>query len=120
MKVENAIHWIKNSIIDEPSFTLRPTILGIRTYDEYTTSNVESEHSIIKSKGVGVASNSKVTTMFQKTDLNAEKRSNQRMIFQTKDIMCTDVDTKSNISKIVVTPCFKELVNRVRYAKQCK
>ena len=66
MQVENAIHWIKNSIIDEPSFTLRPTILGIRTYDEYTTSNVESEHSIIKSKGVGVASNSKVTTMFQK------------------------------------------------------
>lgn len=118
-QVENALHWIKNSIMVEPSFTIRPRILGTRTYDEFTTSNVESEHSIIKSKGVGVMANSKVTTMFQKTDLNAEIRSNQRTIYQEKDIMSVNVDTKCQVSKLFVTQCYKELLNRVEYSKCC-
>ena len=35
-------------------------------YDEYTTSNVESEHACIKSQSVGLTANSKVTSMFEK------------------------------------------------------
>ena len=56
----------KNHVIDQPSFSIRPTILGIRMYDEYTTSNVESEHACIKSQSVGLTANSKVTSMFEK------------------------------------------------------
>ena len=65
-QVENALHWIKNSVIDQPSFSIRSSLLGVRMYDEYTTSNVESEHSIIKSNSVGLTANSTVTNMFEK------------------------------------------------------
>ena len=50
-------------------------------YDEFTISNVESEHAAIKSDGVGLLANNKVTTVFEKTDLNATKRSHQCTIF---------------------------------------
>ena len=88
-------------------------------YDEYTTSNVESEHACIKSQSVGLTANSKVTSMFEKTDMNAEKRSNQRIIFQSKDIMCTNVTTKCQASKIFVKQCYDEVLNQIEYANKC-
>ena len=88
-------------------------------YDEYTTSNVEAEHSCIKSQSVGLTANAKVTSMFEKTDFNAEKRSHQRIIFQNKDIMCTNVTTKCQISKLYVKKCYEALLNRTLFASNC-
>ena len=89
-------------------------------YDEYsTTSNVESEHSIIKSVSVGLTANSTVTNMFEKTDLNAEKRSQQRHIFQSNDIMCTNLQTKCQASKIFVKCCYEHILKRVELTQQC-
>ena len=118
-EVEQAIHWIKNSVIDEASFNIRPQILHKRTYDQYTTSNVESDHSIIKSKGVGVLGNTRVTSMFEKTDLNAKKKCTQRLIYQTNDLMCTNVDTKCHVSKLFVKPCYMSMVTMIQSSKSC-
>ena len=88
-------------------------------YDEYTTSNVESEHAAIKSKGVGLLANNKVTTMFEKTDLNATKRYHQRTIFQNKDMMCTNVDTKCQASKVFVKSCYIQLLKLIDLSTRC-
>ena len=118
-QVENALHWIKNSVIDQPSFSIRSSLLGVRMYDEYTTSNVESEHSIIKSNSVGLTANSTVTNMFEKTDLNAEKRSQQRHIFQSNDILCTNVQTKCQASRVFVKCCYEQILKRVELTQKC-
>ena len=101
---------MKNHIIDLESFSIRTLILNVRMYDEYTTSNVEAEHAAIKSKSVGLLANNRVTTMFEKTDLNATKRYHQRTIYQNKDIMCTNVETKCQASKVFVKSCYIQLL----------
>ena len=49
-QVENVLHEIQTTILSHESFSIQPKILGIRMFDEFTTSNAEAEHASLKKK----------------------------------------------------------------------
>ena len=51
-QVENALHFIENAIINEPSYSIRPSLLDVMFFDEFTSSNAEAEHSALEKKRV--------------------------------------------------------------------
>ena len=48
-------------------------------FDEYTTSNAEAEHASLKKKSLGVVANQKMTTLYEKTDMNSTQKSKLRI-----------------------------------------
>ena len=88
-------------------------------FDTYTTSNAEAEHSALKCASVGVCANDTMTALAQKTNIQATKRTNQRVRQQTKDLQCTDTNTKCHLSKVIVKKCFNAISQKVDLAKHC-
>ena len=115
-QVENALHEIQSTILSHESFCIRPKILNVRMFDESTTSNAEAEHASLKKKSLGVVATQKMTTLYEKADMNATQKSQLRVIQQHKDFESTNVLTQCNLSNYVVKPCYNELVNRLQYA----
>lgn len=88
-------------------------------FDEYTTSNAEAEHASLKKKSLGVVANQKMTTLYEKTDMNSTQKSKLRMIQQHKDVDTTNVHTQCYLSNNFVKPCYDELCKRLQYASKC-
>jgi hypothetical protein len=87
--IENALHFIQNSILSKDTFNVCPRLLKLRMFDEFTNSNAESEHSALKKQSLGVSNIISITSLFQKTDMDATKKSNLHVKFQSKDIAST-------------------------------
>ena len=117
-QVENAIHWVENSIIGKDAFEKRPSIMKIRMFDEYTTSNAESEHASLK-KSLGLQRNGTMTALFQKTNQDAHKKHKTKLLNQHQDLERTNVNTKCFISNFLVQSCFRKIQARLTQAKDC-
>ena len=117
-QVENALHEIQSTILSHESFCIRPKILDVRMFDEFTTSNAEAEHASLKKKSLGVVATQKMTTLYEKTDMNATQKTQLRVIQQHKDFESTNVLTQCSLSNYVVKPCYNELVKRLEYASK--
>ena len=115
-QVENALHAVQNNIISHESFKIRPKLLGLRMFDEFTNSNAEAEHASLKKKSLGVNANQSMTTLYKKTDINASQKSQVRLQMQHRDIEMTNIATQCQLSNYLVKPCYDELVARVGYA----
>ena len=100
------------------TFSIWPKILDIRMFDEFTNSNAESEHASLKKKSLGVVANQKMSTLYEKTDMNSTQKSQLRVIQQHKDIDLTNVNTQCTLSNYLVKPCYDELVKRLNYASK--
>ena len=118
-QVEKALHWAQNIILGKESFEIRPTILHIRMFDEYTNSNAESEHAALKKKSLGIQSNETMTSLFKKTHQEASKKSTQKMLNQNQDLIRTDTNTKCPMSNYLVKYCFNAIQSRLNSAKHC-
>ena len=118
-QVEHAMHSIENNILNEESYSLRPQLLGTNFFDEFTSSNCESEHAALKKASLGMTATQKVSTLFQKANMDAQKRYQSRLINETKDITRTVISTKCNISNIIVKSCFEELKKRIDLSTYC-
>ena len=118
-QVENALHEIKNGIIDQPTFTIRHHVLGLRMFDEFTSSNAEAEHSALKRSSLGMNANQKVTTLFEKTDMSAENKSMLRHNFQANNLDMMNVQTQCLISKLFVKKCYDALAKNCDLATKC-
>ena len=118
-QVENALHYIDNGILNEPSYNICPKILNKMFFDEFTSSNAEAEHAALKKKSLGMTATQKVTTLFKKADMDATKRGQNHIVQQTKDISSTMISTKCTLSKEIVKPCFEAIVARIELSKQC-
>jgi hypothetical protein len=117
--VENALHFIQNSILSKDTFNVRPRLLKLRMFDEFTNSNAESEHSALKKQSLGVSSAISMTSLFQKTDMDATKKSNLRVQFQSKDIASTLLKQQCWLSKYLVKNCFDKIKDRIELSKKC-
>ena len=117
--IENALHFIQNSILSKDTFNVRPRLLKLRMFDEFTNSNAESEHSALKKQSLGVSSAISMTSLFEKTDMDATKKSNLRVQFQSKDIASTLVNQQCWLSKYLVKNCFDKIKDRIDLSKQC-
>ena len=84
--------------------------------DEFTNSNAESEHASLKKKSLGVVANQKMSTLYEKADMNSTQKSQLRLIQQHKDIDLTNVNTQCALSNYLVKCCYDELVKRLNYA----
>ena len=118
-QVENALHFIENAILNEPSYSIRPSLLDVMFFDEFTSSNAEAEHSALKKKSLGIVATQKVSTLFRKADMDATKRGQNNLIARNKDIGLTMISTKCQLSKEIVRVCFDELLKRIELAKSC-
>ena len=54
-------------------------------FDEYTTSNAESEHASLKKKSLGVNANASMTTLAKKTHMNSTQKSDLLPKFQFRE-----------------------------------
>ena len=88
-------------------------------FDEYTTSNAESEHASLKKKSLGVNANASMTTLAKKTHMNSTQKSNKRSVYQSNDIDTINTTTKCQLSQYIVKHCFLKLKDRVNLAKKC-
>ena len=119
-QVENALHEIKNGILDQPIFTIRHRVLGLCMFDEFTSSNTEAEHSsLMKKSSLGINTNQKVTTLFEKTDMSAENKSMLRHNFQANNLDMISVQTKCHVSKLFVKKCYDAIVQNCNLATKC-
>ena len=87
-------------------------------FDEFTNSNAESEHASLKKKSLGVVANQKMSTLYEKADMNSTQKSQLRVIQQHKDIDLTNVNTQCTLSNYLVKPCYDELVKHLNYASK--
>lgn len=117
--VDEALIWVHNHITSHSSFSLRPRIMSVRMFDTYTTSNAEAEHSALKCASVGISANDTMTALAHKTNNQATKRTNQRILCETKDLQCTDTKSKCTLSNVLVKKCFNAISQYVNLAKQC-
>ena len=60
-----------------------------------------------------------MTTLYEKSDMNASQKSQLHVIQQYKDLDLTNILTQCNLSNCVVKPCYEELVKRLDYASKC-
>ena len=118
-QVDCALTWAHNHITSHPSFSCRPHSMSVRMFDTYTTSNAEAEHGALKCVSVGVSANDTMTALAQKTNTQALKRTNQRVVNETRDLQCTDTKSKCTLSKVIVKQCFNAISDHVELAKQC-
>ena len=93
--------------------------MSIRMFDTYTTSNAEAEHSALKCASVGVSANDTMTALAQKANLQATRRTNQRVVDQTKDLQCTDTKSKCPLSTMITKKCFAAVCQYIELAKLC-
>ena len=93
--------------------------MSVRMFDTYTTSNAEAEHSALKCASVGVSANDTMTALAQKTNCQATRRTNQRVLHQTKDLQSTDTKSKCALSKVIVKQCFNAISQNLDLAKLC-
>ena len=93
--------------------------MSVRMFDTYTTTNAEAEHSALKCASVGVSANDTMTALAQKTNCQAIRRTNQRVLHQTKDLQSTDTKSKCALSKVIVKQCFNAISQNLDLAKQC-
>ena len=118
-QVDDALSWVNNHITSHSSFSSRPHSMSIRMFDTYTTSNAEAEHSALKCASVGISANDTMTALAQKTNIQATRRTNQRVLDQTKDLQCTDTRSKCPLSNVITKRCFNAISQYVELAKEC-
>ena len=88
-------------------------------FDEFTSSNAESEHRSLKKASLGMVATQKVTTLFQKSDMSAENKFLLRQNYQSRNLDMICVDTKCQLSKLFVKPCFEALCRNCDLASKC-
>ena len=52
--------WAQNHIICKDSFRQRSKLLHLHMFDQYTNSNAEAEHSVLRKESLGVQANGKL------------------------------------------------------------
>jgi len=88
-------------------------------FDEFTTSNAESEHAALKSRGTGITNLSTLTDLFLKSTITAEMRTHDKEIKNNKDLEKTDTTTHATLSKHVTKHCFNAMKQMVQCATRC-
>ena len=88
-------------------------------FDEFTTSNAESEHASLKRKSLGVRANASMTTLAKKTTMNSLQKSNQRVVYESNDIESMSTTTQCYMSQYLVKQCFLKVKDRIELAKKC-
>ena len=78
-EVTNALHWISNHVLVHESFSIRPSLVHRFMFDELTTSNAEAEHSALKRSSLGISHKDSMHTLFYKTNMDAHRKSSQRI-----------------------------------------
>ncbi len=118
-QIEDALFHLQNNILTKPSLDIRHRLLDVRMFDEFTTSNAESEHASLKSRGTGVNNKTSLKDLFLKSMKAAEMRSNDKDLKNITDLEKTDINTNAELSKHVTKHCFNEMVQRVELSKRC-
>ena len=62
--------------------------------DKFTSSSSKSDHVSLKKGILGMNANLNVTTLFEKTDMNAENKFLLRQNFQLRNLDLRSVETK--------------------------
>ena len=118
-EVENALYFIQNSILGKESFEIRPSVLGTRMFDEFTNSNVEAEHASLKKKSLGISHTGTMTTLFKKSNMDASKKTKQRIQNQSADMSMTAIETKCFMSQYLVKKAFEAMVHFIELGQKC-
>ena len=117
--IDAALFHLQNKILSKPSIDIRHRLLGVRMFDEFTTSNAEAEHSSLKSRGLGVNVHTSLTDLFLKTMKAAEIRSSDKQQNNVSDLQKTDTATYSNLSQHVTRNCYKQIIGRIQCSLKC-
>ena len=84
----------------KPSLDVRHRLLDVRMFDEFTTSNAESEHAALKSRGTGITNLTTLTDLFLKSMKSAEMRTYDKEVKNNKDLENQLIILLSNLLKI--------------------
>ena len=103
----------------KPSLDVRHRLLDVRMFDEFTTSNAESEHAALKSRGTGITNLTTLTDLFLKSMNSAEMRSYDKEVKNKNDLEKTETTTHAILSKHVTKPCFNAMKKLVQCATRC-
>lgn len=113
------MHHLRNSILTKPSLDIRHRLLEERMFDEYTSSNAESEHSALKSKSLGISNLTSLTDLFIKSMKAAETRGNDKKLYNEGDLETVHSKSHAVLSQHVTRYCFKEMMRRVELSLRC-
>ena len=91
--IENCLFHLQNNILTKPSLDVRHRLLDVRMFDEFTTSNAESEHAALKSRGTGITNLTTLTDLFLKSMKSAEMRTYDKEVKNNKDLEKTETTT---------------------------
>ena len=118
-EVHNALHWVNNHILVHASFDVRPSLVDRFMFDELTTSNAEAEHSALKRSSLGVSHKDSMHAFFEKANMDASRKSCQRIQRQVSDLSKLDTKSLHPLSRYLVDPIFRSLEKLLFIATHC-